>query len=237
MTIFDLLDSSSPFRHVPPKALFRADDQRALLPDDQQCLARAYEVLVRLNAEEIRRFDAFTRKAGSLLAASGLMLTISSLGLTRLSDLHHADSRLYFPAMAAFLLTIGTFFLATWNAMMSIRSRPCCCTDEALFCDPQNKPVDHAVLQKDIAASELAAYKNNVEIVNEKGTQANTAFRYFFIGCCGELSFVFLLVAALISSPAASETKQSTFKCISRSVAPLSQPESSGASLIPESAP
>lgn len=198
MVLADILDKPVCFwrRNRVPTS-FQSENMRSLLPTERKCVDLAYQLLIRLNAEENRRFDAWTRKAGTMLTASGLMLSLCSLGVPRLDQLHTKGEITYFLAIAVIITGVGAFFLSTLNALVSIRARPLCSVAMDVVCSEDNKPSDATLLVEELTASELCAYRNNELIVNEKATKVNQAYNWFFVGCVLETSFVLLVILTM----------------------------------------
>ncbi len=179
-----------------PAIVRKTDDFLADLPADQTALDMVIRELSQLNADEVSRFDSWTAKGTAMLGASGLLLALSPLGL---SFIRIASGVLTWPRygfwlamVSLFLITIGLFFLATWNSLVSLRARPICRLDEDEWTTEDEQSV--AVLRRTLAANKLTTYKNNIDITNLKGIKVNEAWKYFFLGCLAETLFVALAI-------------------------------------------
>ena len=163
-------------------------DERLPRGDDQ--LAEVYSMIARSNDQEMSRFDAWTNKGGMMLSASGVLLSLVSVSAVLLPS---AQNRLVCRLVSCVMvIAAGLFFLATWNALMSLRARPLCRVDEDDILATDGDHPNRSALLRVLAASELAAYKNNIHIVNEKATRVNRAFIYFFYGCLLETIYLAL---------------------------------------------
>ncbi|MBL7076265.1 MAG: hypothetical protein ISS31_02230 [Kiritimatiellae bacterium] len=167
------------------------------LPSDSAVLEQVAAELTQLNADEVSRFDSWTAKGSAMLGASGLLLALAPLGFTLIAPgmSPHSWSHFWcwFAMVVVFLLSLGLFFLATWNSLVSLRARPLCRLDEDGWISGTSKTPKE--MQRDLAADKLVTYKNNVDIANLKGTKVNEAWRYFFLGCLAQAVFI---AAALI---------------------------------------
>ena len=160
------------------------------LPRNDDQLVEVSRIIARLNDQELSRFDAWTNKGGMMLSASGILLSLVS---TSAAFLFSTQDRLVHALVSCpMVIAAGLFFLATWNALISLRARPICRVDEDDVLVSANDPDDSSGILRMITASELAAYKNNINIVNDKATRVNLAHVYFFYGCLLEAMYLLL---------------------------------------------
>lgn len=169
-----------------------AGNYRDRLPSDGALLGQVIQELTQLNSDEVSRFDSWTAKGSAMLGASGLLLALAPLGFSLIVPgvrLHSwAHFWWWFAMVVPFLLSLGLFFLATWNSLVSLRARPLCRLDEDGWISGTSNSIDE--MQRELAADKLVTYKNNLDITNYKGTKVNEAWRYFFLGCLAQAVFI-----------------------------------------------
>jgi len=196
----DVLETELTWRGVvrADRELTKAEDCLARLPAKEESLRLVYDALVRLNAHESSRFATWDSKAIAMMGVVGLLIGLVSVAGTFLGQAKGAQDGLFsYCALSVFFVgAIGAAFLALWNAYMATRPRPFCTVSIDVVCNENAEQEGAEEVLRKLAAMEMAAYRNNSEIVDLKGTKALRSHRYFFFACVLMIAFVAAVVVA-----------------------------------------